>query len=128
LRKYPVKFVSITSSQSSCFNLGKILSFVIPALLIKISIDENSFSTDSKHCSTDSWLVTSMLTAIAFPPASLINVTTSSAFSLEEEYPTATLHVCPSFSAIALPIPLEPPVTKTVLIIEFLFSREQNSR
>ena len=59
-RKDPVKFVSITESQSSCFNLGKILSFVIPALLTKISTDENSFSISSKHFSTESLSVTSI--------------------------------------------------------------------
>ena len=97
----PDKFVLITSFQSSSLIRGSILSLVIPALLIRISTPLSSFSIVVKAFSIDSEFATSIWIAVAVPPDLIICSTTSSAESLDEEYPTATLKDFPSSKAIA---------------------------
>ena len=81
----PVKLVLMTSSHSSSFNLGSILSLAIPALFTSTSIPPYSFSIATKAFSTDSVLVTLISTAVAVPFDFIISSTTSSPSSFDEE-------------------------------------------
>ena len=83
--KDPDKLVSITSFQSSSFNLGSILSLVIPALFTRTSTPPYSFSIAVKAFSIDSMFVTLISTVLADPPDLTISSTTSSPESFEEE-------------------------------------------
>src|SRR6202163_727265 len=89
---------------------------MIPALLTKISISPNSFTTWFTVARMSSAEALSALIASALPPAASISLTSRFALSSELKYVNAT--AAPSEASrltIPSPIPREPPVTRATL-------------
>ena len=108
----------MTASHSSGDILASERSRVIPALLTSTSIVPNRSTTLATAGSIVSGSATSRPNANDWPPEATISAATASAPSLLCAYPTATdAQWRPSSSAIARPMPREPPVTRHALPI-----------
>ena len=116
IRKAPRRFFEITSSKSSALIRSIRLSLVIPALFTRMSMLPNCFCAAVTISLTAASSETSPFMATAFTPASSHIFTVSrAAASLPAKF-TTTLQPLPASSkAMALPIPLEAPVTIAVL-------------
>ena len=79
----PLRWTSITMSQSAISMFLKLLSRSMPALLIRISTVPNADTASSIIDCAPSIVATEALFAIAVPPAWVISSTTTSAMSLD---------------------------------------------
>ena len=111
-----VRFVWMTASHSSGDILASDRSRVIPALLTSASIFPKRSTTFATAFSTASASWTSQPNTNAVPPLVAISAATCSAASSLLTKPTATdAPQRPSSSAIARPMPRDPPVTRQAL-------------
>ena len=119
--KVPLRFVSTTRQKSSSLIAIKSPSLVIPALFTRISIRPYVFTisfiktAQASKSATLHWLIS------ASPPAAIISALTASAFSFEPlKFIITNAPFLASSRAIALPIPLEAPVTTAIFFSVFM--------
>ena len=86
-----------------------------PALLTHVSSEPNSFMATSANASTSSRLVTSVVTAMARPPAARISAATRSISSVRRAAHTTAAPASASTAAMPSPMPRPAPVTTAVL-------------